>query len=227
MPEAIEQIIFDFDGVILDSAVLKTRAFAEVYAGEDPAKLAAIVEYQEAHGGVGRAEKFRYFERALFGRPAGEEAIADLCSRFGMRIEAAMREAPFVPGARQLLERWHGEVGMHVVSGTPDSELRSIVAERGLSAFFQSLYGSPTTKIDAFRHILDATGAKAARTLAIGDSSTEFDAAEALGIPFLAIVPPGATDRFPASIAKLPDLTTAMNFSTLGNWFRGARSCAP
>lgn len=109
MAVATDQIIFDFDGVILDSAIVKTRAFAEVYAGEDAAKIAAVVEYQEANG-VGRAEKFRTFEQAVFGRPGHDDAVADLCRRFAAVVDVQMQQVAFIAGAQALLEECHGRV---------------------------------------------------------------------------------------------------------------------
>lgn len=205
----LQQIIFDFDGVILDSADLKTRAFAEVYRGENRALVAQVMEYQEAHGGVGRAEKFAYFERELFGRPGGPEDVARLSARFAAIIEKAIARAAFIPGARAFLDACLGRVRMHVVSGMPQEELEAIVAGRDLSCYFDLLFGAPTTKIEAFREILRRTAIQPERSLAIGDSLTELDAARATGIPFLAVVPRGRRNRFPASVVTVEDLTTA------------------
>lgn len=205
---AFAQIIFDFDGVILDSVAIKMNAFAEVYADEDPQAVSAVVAYQEAHGGVGRAEKFRYFERSLFGRPGCDRDISDLCARYAGIIDESMRKARFIPGAEALLAYCSGAAPMHVVSGMPDPDLKSLLRQRALESYFDYVIGSPTSKLDAFRHILDETGIAAARTLAIGDSTTEFEAANALGIPFLAVVPCGEPNRFPRSAPVVRDLTT-------------------
>jgi phosphoglycolate phosphatase len=204
-----EQIIFDFDGVILDSADLKTRAFAQVYAGEDPAKIAQVVEYQELHGGVGRVEKFAHFERQLFGRPGGPEAVASLCESFAAIVDEAMRRAEFIAGARALLDFCLGKVRMHVVSGMPHEDLKRIVAERGLGGYFDLLYGTPTTKLDAFRAILERTEIAPGNSLAIGDSLTEFEAATQTGVPFLAVITRGRKNRFPVGVPVVEDMSLA------------------
>ncbi len=212
---AIEQIIFDFDGIILDSADLKTRAFAQVYADEDPARVAQVVEYQTLHGGVGRVEKFTYFERALFGRPGGPEAVARLCEAFAAIVDTAMQRAEFIPGAQALLDACFGKVRMHVVTGMPQEDLERIVTERDLRRYFDLLFGTPTTKPDAFRAILERTQIAPGQSLAIGDSLTEFEAAERTGVPFLAIVKRGVENRFPAGVPIFEDmaaLAVEMNF---------------
>lgn len=201
-------IIFDFDGVVLDSARLKTMAFAQCYEGEDRAKIAEVIRYQEQHGGIGRQQKFEYFEEHVFGREAEQKRIAELCERFGNIIDNAMMEAPFIPGARELLEDLLDHIPLHVVSGMPDHDLKLVLARRGLQRFFVSAAGSPKKKLSEFQRILQSERCAPSEALAVGDSRTEFDAAVTLGIPFLAVVADNAPDFFPASTPRCRDLTT-------------------
>nr|WP_184467955.1 HAD family hydrolase [Rhizobium esperanzae] len=211
MRKAIERrptaIIFDFDGVILDSARVKTMAFASCYDGEDQRKIKEVIDYQERHGGIGRRQKFEYFEEHVFGRTVDPKRIDALCDHFASIIDKAMIEAPFVRGAEELLARLDGRVPLHLVSGMPDADLKLVLQRRGLERYFASVAGSPKTKIDEFRRILEIEGVPPAKMLAVGDSRTEFDAAIELGIPFLALVAPGAPDFFPPGTVRCRDLT--------------------
>ncbi|WP_428030394.1 HAD family hydrolase [Ancylobacter sp.] len=208
LPETpIKAVIFDFDGVILDSAGVKTQAFAHCYAGEDAGKIAAVVDYQQRHGGIGRRDKFAIFERSLFGRPADAASLDKLCGRFAAFIETAMREVPFIPGAREALRALHGGHALHLVSGMPEDELIAVVAQRDLTPFFASVAGAPKHKREEFRRILDVEGLAPEEALAVGDSTTEFEAARDLGIPFIAIVAEGAPDFFPPDVPRLADLS--------------------
>ncbi|SCB58597.1 Phosphoglycolate phosphatase, HAD superfamily [Rhizobium aethiopicum] len=200
-------IIFDFDGVILDSARAKTLAFASCYEGEDERKIKCVIDYQERNGGIGRRQKFEYFEQHVFGRSVDPKRIDDLCERFASIIDNAMIEAPFVKGAEELLERLNGRVPLHLVSGMPDLDLKRVLEHRSLVRCFASVAGSPKTKIDEFRRILEGEGCAPAEVLAVGDSRTEFDAAVELGIPFLAVVAPDAPDFFPPGTVRCRDLT--------------------
>jgi phosphoglycolate phosphatase-like HAD superfamily hydrolase len=207
-------IIFDFDGVILDSARLKTQAFAQCYAGEDEDRIAAVVAYQERHGGVGRRDKFEYFERRVFGRPGDPASVDGLCRRYAGVIEQAMLEAPFIAGAQQALLSLQGRMPLHLVSGMPETELRELLARRALDPLFVSVAGSPRPKKTEFERILEGGPHSPAEVLAVGDSRTEFDAAQELGIPFLAIVADGAPDFFPPEVPRLPDLSDFLSLVT-------------
>lgn len=200
-------VLFDFDGVILDSARLKTSAFAEVYGSEEPEKVAEVVAYQQMHGGIGRRQKFEYFEREIFDRPGDDETVNRLCDRFGQIIEASMLSCAFIPGAEALLAWLENMVPMHVVSGMPEDDLKIVIERRGLSRYFRTVSGSPKSKQAEFLAIMQMEDACACECLAVGDSLTEFHAARKIGIPFLAIVAPDVADLFPADVKKTSDLT--------------------
>ena len=55
LPNPPKVIIFDFDGVILDSANIKLLAYSAIYSGEDPKKLAALIAHSQLHGGMRRS----------------------------------------------------------------------------------------------------------------------------------------------------------------------------
>jgi beta-phosphoglucomutase-like phosphatase (HAD superfamily) len=97
-------IIFDFDGVIIDSVKLKTDIFIQCYKDEiDEDKETYIRQHQAKHGGVGRAEKFRHFEQVLFGREPKESAIEVLVKRYQQYLFAQIDSCGLLPGAIDFL----------------------------------------------------------------------------------------------------------------------------
>jgi len=209
LPHPPKVIIFDFDGVILDSANIKLRAYSAIYSGEDPKKLPALIAHCQLHGGITRRIKFEYYEREFFGRNADPTSVEALCQRYSDIVFKAVLACPFVEGAEQLLRRASDKVAMHVVSGTPDSELHQIIQERGLAQFFRSVRGAPATKRDAFHRIATGEGYARRDMLVMGDSMTEYMAAQDVGIPFLGIVSAGIDNPFPASVHVWPTLRHA------------------
>jgi phosphoglycolate phosphatase len=199
-------LLLDFDGVIVDSVALKTDAFRKIYARESPEKLAAMLDYQRSHGGVTRRLKFRYFESELFGRPVSDEGIEALSAAYTRLVHDAVLACPLIPGALAFLESALGKSTLHVVSGTPQEELEDIVRRRDLRRYFSSLHGAPVTKLGAFREIVNTGGHAPQRVLAIGDATTEYDAAITLGIPFLGVLPPNEPSPFPADVPVVRSL---------------------
>jgi phosphoglycolate phosphatase len=125
---------------------------------------------------------------------------------YSQLVLGAVLECSFIAGAEEFLRHALGKVDMHVVSGTPHGELCDIVEKRGLAKFFQTVQGAPASKLEAFRKILTLAAHDPVAVLAIGDSMTEYLAANELGIGFLGIVPEGAENPFPANVAIVPSL---------------------
>ncbi len=208
LPTRPVAVLLDFDGVIVQSVQLKADAFLRIYTDEDPAKLAALLAYQSTHGGVTRRVKFQYFEERIFGRPADDARIEELSRRYTELVHDSVLACPLVEGAAAFLSIVYGQADMHVVSGTPVEELTDIVRQRQLRHYFASLHGAPQTKPEAFLRIVSRGAYPPHEVLAIGDASTEYDAAAALGIPFLGIVAAGEPNLFPPAVPTLPTLVS-------------------
>lgn len=200
-------IVFDFDGVILQSVDIKTRAFEALFAGEAPESVARILAYHLANGGISRYEKFRHAYREILRRPLSADEEKALGDRFNALVEQAVSVCPWVPGAREFLAARHAQLPLFVASGTPQVELRRIVERRGLSGFFRGVYGTPDKKDAILRKVAAELACAPAELLMIGDAGNDYDAARAVGAAFVGVVAPGTPDPFPPGVAVLPDLT--------------------
>jgi phosphoglycolate phosphatase len=205
---AFRTIILDFDGVILDSVALKTELFVRCYEKQaSNEQKAAISDYQSRNGGIGRRDKFEYFERVVFEREPTPESVARLSQLYSEMLEGQIRACSLLPGAIEFLDRRVSEdISLYLVSGTLHSDLSRILIERDLTKYFKQIIGSPTRKSDAFHNIIELAGNDPESTLAIGDSITELEAATAVGIGFIGIVAPNDPNFFPANTRIFPDL---------------------
>lgn len=204
-------IVFDFDGVLVESVDVKTRAFEALYApyGDDVRK--AVVAYHLAHGGVSRNEKFRYFHSALLTRDLSKEEELRLARRFSELVEDAVVAVPFVPGAREFLEAHAGRMPLCIASGTPEDELLRIVRRRNMAEYFRFVGGSPRPKRELLE--LFAIGLEVPTTslLMVGDAMTDFEAAQAVGARFVGRVPADQISPFPPGTEIMPDLRSLAN----------------
>lgn len=181
---ALELIIFDCDGVILESVDCKSRAFERI--GREYGQEAGdeLLRYHLAHGGINRVQKFHWFFQEVLGREATPEEMETLKHKFVDLCLDEIRAAGAVPGVVEVLERWKGRVPMYVASGAPHEELVDILHQKGLSGYFDGIYGAPPGKTDLLRRILQETKFLAVDTIMIGDSDTDRYAAEAVGAQF-------------------------------------------
>ena len=200
-------LVFDFDGVVVDSVQLKVDAFREMYSGHGDEILQAVEHYQRYHGGISRSKKFAHFERELLGKDADEARIADLSEQYSRIVEDKVASCPPVNGAIEFLERWAAEIPCYVISGTPQEELQRIAERRGLTGYFRILLGFPTTKEGGIERFLADGPYAPDRVVMIGDAMTDHDAAEAVGVGFVGVAPPDVPHFFPEGTVLISDLT--------------------
>ncbi len=73
-----------------------------------------------------------------------------------------------------------------VVSGTPQDELRVIVADRGMTDWFDEVWGTPRTKPEILRDALSRHALPPQTVLMVGDGMSDYQAAREAGLRFLA-----------------------------------------
>lgn len=196
-PAGLGAIIFDCDGVLLESVDVKTQAYRTLFADE-PAHLDAILSYHLAHGGVSRFEKIRHIHAHILRRPLPDARLAELCDRFAALSLDGVLAAPLVPGTRELLKLCSGRVPLFVASGTPQGELETVLRHKGLLDHFEAVFGAPLTKVDIVGRVLSQRALAPSEVLVVGDALTDRDAARAFGIRFIARVGADRHDPFAA-----------------------------
>lgn len=182
-----QAIIFDFDGVLVESVDVKTQAFARIFEPEGGEVVKQIVAYHLMNGGLSRMDKLHYCYSQILRRPLSDAQLNYLCDRFQELVLDGVINAPWVPGAPEILAKCR-EAGclLYIVSGTPEEELRTIVEARGIISHFEGIYGSPRNKPEIIRSILLAYQLEPSAVLFIGDSISDYEAARVAGVRFVA-----------------------------------------
>jgi phosphoglycolate phosphatase-like HAD superfamily hydrolase len=205
---SIRAVLFDFDGVILESASVKTDAFVELFSHLPEHQITEIMRHHLANAGVSRFKKFDWIYRTLLGCALCDEERDELGRRFSEISFQRVLAAPFVPGALAAIRALHRSHLLFVVSGTPQAELDQIVQARGLGGYFREVHGTPREKPEIVRDILAREHLGQRQALFVGDGSSDHLAAQEAGVPFLA----RATDEClaqwkDAGVRYTPDLT--------------------
>lgn len=187
-------VVFDCDGVLIDSNSAKTKAFEEVAVefGFAPQNAARFSSWQSRNFGISR---YRVLEELLAGRFGPSQLdpsalrLPDLTRAFANRVKLIYETAPETFGARSLLER-HSNQRLYVASGSDQTELREALEQRRLSNYFVQVCGSPTPKGQLVADIVmrerEHLG-RAPRGVMLGDAESDADAAARSGIDFIFI----------------------------------------
>lgn len=201
----LKLIILDFDGVIVESTDIKTRAFRKLFSNH-PEHVDTIVKYHEKHAGVSRYEKFSYIYGHILKQPLDKEKIAELGRRFSALVVEEIKACPLVPGALEFLEKYSKRVKLFIASSTPEEELRYLVKARGLQKYFHGMYGTPQKKSEIALRIIEEEGVEKGEVLFVGDSAADHAEAEKAGILFTGRLANLADRPFPSGVKTIRDL---------------------
>lgn len=177
-------IFWDFDGVIKDSVEVKTEAYYSLFEpfGLDVAEKVRI--HHKTNGGMSRFDKIPiYLEWA--GVEVDVTITKDYCDKFSRLVLQAVIDSPWVPGVEAYLRKNIHKQFFVLVSATPQNELECILRSLSLLECFSRICGSPTSKRNAIFQTLKDFDLEASKSLMIGDSVADLEAAEANRVPFL------------------------------------------
>ena len=182
----VNAIIFDFDGVVLESLNVKTNAFKKLYEsyGSDISKR--VVEHHIENGGVSRFDKIKFYHNIFLGEEIDENKIQKIAQEFSEMVVNEIMKVPFVDGAKQFIEDNYKRYLMFISSATPTNELNFICKQRKISKYFQGIFGSPDSKSKHISSIITNYSLNNREIVFIGDSSSDLDAANTHNLTFIA-----------------------------------------
>lgn len=181
-----KSIVFDCDGVVLDSNIVKTEAYFRTAKnlGATDGQAQALVDYHVRLGGISRYHKFDYYLREIVHQPVTDDAIQALLDEFSRELEVGLMQCAVADGLVDLREATP-QANWMILSGGDQQEISTLFAKRNLSHFFDGgLFGSPDNK-DTVLAREKTNGNLHLPALFIGDSKYDFEAATRAGLDFV------------------------------------------
>jgi HAD superfamily hydrolase (TIGR01509 family) len=205
----IRTVLWDNDGVLVDTEALYFQATREVLAtiGADLTRdLFIQLSLEEGRSAFDLARE----------REATEEAVERLRSTRNERYSALLRSGvPMFEGADEVLSRLHGRVRMGVVTSSHRDHFEIIHRSTGLLRYFEFVltredYDRAKPHPDPYQAALDRHGLRADESVVVEDSVRGLLAARGAGIR--CIVVPNTLTRdgnFDGAHAVVADLREA------------------
>jgi phosphoglycolate phosphatase-like HAD superfamily hydrolase len=178
-------ILWDFDGVILDSMKIRDKGFEIIFKKFEKSKVDQLLEYHRINGGLSRYVKIKYFYNEILGKEISDEKVLEYASNFSK----VMREKLIDPNnliqeSVTFIKNNYKKYNFHIVSGSDQKELRFLCKELQVDCYFISIYGSPTPKNDLVSNVIQQFDYNKNNTCLIGDSINDFEAADKNKIKF-------------------------------------------
>ena len=180
-------IIFDFDGVVVDSVSIKTKAFAELYKHHGDKIVQKVIKFHENNGGVSRYEKIRFFTEQYLNIEPNQIDIMNSAEKFSSLVVDEVIKAPYITGAFDYITKVSKDHKLFISTGTPQDEILKILEGRGISHFFTQVYGSPEAKTFHIDKIKNDYSFNSKDLTFFGDSSTDLEAASLKNVQFILV----------------------------------------
>jgi len=144
MKNSIDVILFDFDGVIVDSIPIRTDAFASIVSAFSRDKVDEFISFHKENGGMSRYLKIRYFYENILKKPVGEKVVNEKANLFSDLVRDKLSKPSYIiKETHRLLKKLRKSYKLHIISASENNELNEICSSLNLTEFFLSIHGTP------------------------------------------------------------------------------------
>jgi len=203
--ERYQALLLDFDGVLAESMSVKTEAFIQLFEPFGDKIVKKVVNHHIKHGGISRYEKIKYYYKQYLKTVLSDKDVDIIAQKFSDIVVSRVIESDWVKGAEEFLEKYHNNLDLFVISGTPQKEMDLIIKKRGMEKYFKGIYGTPDTKPVLAKRIINENKYNPDKVLYIGDCLSDYYDAQKANIPFLGRVPNGVNSIFPKEVSIITD----------------------
>lgn len=181
----IKNILWDFDGVILDSMPIRDYGFTKIFESYPEELLEEFIKYHRLNGGLSRFHKIKYFYNILLNKEIIEEQILEYADKFTIIMKEQLTNKKYlIQDSVDFIKLNHKNYNFHIVSGSEHNELNYLCEKLDLTEYFLSINGSPTPKNDLVKNLLEKEQYRKEETILIGDSVNDYQAAKENFISF-------------------------------------------
>jgi phosphoglycolate phosphatase-like HAD superfamily hydrolase len=143
--ENYQTLVFDCDGVILNSNKVKTDAFFKAALPYGESAALQLVNYHISRGGISRYKKFEWFLETIVAGKTGPN-LSELLKSYASEVKHGLLTCEVAEGLETLKEKTPSANWL-IVSGGDEQELREVFRMRGLTNLFNGgIFGSPDNK---------------------------------------------------------------------------------
>ncbi len=175
----IKNILFDFDGVILDSMKIKGDGFVELFSNAQNIHIQRLEKYHYENGGISRFEKIKYFYQNILNKEISNDEIISLSNKFSDIIKNKLFDKNnLIKETIEFIENNHKKYNLHIVSGAEHEELNNLCKYFDITNYFLTIKGSPIKKDILVKDILNQYDYKTNETILIGDSINDYYASK-------------------------------------------------
>tara|TARA_B100001057_G_scaffold498105_1_gene604121 strand:- start:3532 stop:4182 length:651 start_codon:yes stop_codon:yes gene_type:complete len=175
------QIVFDFDGVIINSHKIKTEAFFDVFRcyGKHIGLKAKLFHLNNI--GRSRYFKFKFILKNYVKKKINKRELNQLDKNFDDIIKKKLSNLSPSKNLLKFLSKYKETHELYISTGTPQKKIIEILKVKNLIRYFDRVYGSPKTKFEHIKLIKK----KKSSLVFIGDSYEDYLVSKKMKVNFV------------------------------------------
>ncbi|WP_020527171.1 HAD family hydrolase [Flexithrix dorotheae] len=136
-------LVFDKDGVIVDSEELKIQSIEKIFADVNPAEFELIKIYNRANRGLFRKSKIQYILSHILKENHIAEKVDKMLIQCRDMVYEVMGTAQMIPGVEAFIK--NAPQKKYVSSAAPQEEVIDNLKQFGIYDQFEGIYGHPNS----------------------------------------------------------------------------------
>lgn len=181
----IRNILWDFDGVIVDSSSIRDYGFEKIFENFNPKDVNKLMAYHKLNGGLSRFHKIEYFFKEILKQEISKEGILNYAENFTRIMKKSLCDKKYlIQETLDFIKQSFEKYSFHIVSGSEHNELNFLCQKLEIDRFFKSINGSPTPKKELVKNLIENYSYTPQETILIGDSFNDYEAANINHIDF-------------------------------------------
>jgi HAD superfamily hydrolase (TIGR01549 family) len=175
-----DTIILDCDGVIFNSNYLKLDAFRDAIDSYDQNIIDDFIEYFKKSFGTSRYVLTRVFIEDFLKLEFDEELYNIILDKYSNNCVSLYQKVNTTYNFLEFIEKYQNKQ-LYIASGSDEEELKLVFRNRNLDKYFKNIFGSPKSKSDIVKDIVDNKN----KFIMIGDAKSDMLAAKDSKINFI------------------------------------------
>ncbi len=177
-----KNIIFDFDGVIVDSNYIKEQSFKESLSEFNEDLVNKFIKYHRNNLGIDRYTKIDYFIKSILKSDVNIDK-KKILNNFSRAVKHKITKKILIKKTIDFITS-NKKIKYYIVSSADEKEIRKICKKLEINDFFLEILGSPIIKENQIKNVINTHKLIKKETIYIGDTIHDYNSARKNGIEF-------------------------------------------
>ena len=182
-----DYVIFDFDGVILESNQTKINAFNKTITKETISNKEKFDIYIRKNPEKTRREKFEYYFKKIKKSKFYKNELQKMLDKFSLLLKNELSKCKLIDGVRNFIKYLNiNNIQIYIVSSGSVSEIKDVLKKKNLKKYFRLILGNDKNKYENFKIIKSME--TNSNGISFGDSKNDWQVSKINNLEFVLVL---------------------------------------